>query len=387
MGGRRYTKRARFGRSVGVKRHGGFSRYKRYGRRITRRRTSKKYSLKKRRHLVKRARPAPKTSKAFKDKVRSAVIEPYRFSRTSGNVEITSQTTHPTASYFQPHSIATIGTPPIAPTAKTQYPIHLLDYPSTSAMIINVLPGLGTAANSMHQRVVISGVMKHVVRNHTNEPIKYHAWIWEVSKMNNPPLDQMRIPNSVTTPVYTGNWLNLLGNALFNQGVGGVNDALNTAMHQAEIDATTLPMVRRYFKAKKVAFTLHPGLTKTFTIGVKRVVIDTQECFSYESGAGLTDPTTWDRPFIPGAKGILFRQFCEAGVKNASAHTAENDTVTFNPCESSVTTSTKYWVYHKPQAYDSTIWNNTLLGDTGIELGATDFMNEEKDEEVAGAIA
>lgn len=324
-------------------------------------------------------------------KVQQALSFPKTFTRATGNVSICQQTAAgPTAQFFQPHLLSTVGSPAIPPTLSTQIPIYLLDYTSVSAMIQNVLPGVGSDQSSFRQQVVISGVMEYTIRNHTNEPIKYKAYLWEINKANMPPLDVMGIPGNTTTPVPTGNYLNLFGNGIFQNNLGTQSDATNPTLLFAEVDPTKLPFVRRWFKYKQVSFTLHPGMTKKFKIGVKRVLVDTSEHYSPNTGAlGLyTDNITWCSSFINGAKGIIFRHYTEAGVVNAAARTVDNDLVAFNPCESSVHTLTKYWVYHKVSAFQNTSANVTLLADSGINTSATvDFMNEEKDEEVSGAIA
>jgi hypothetical protein len=313
----------------------------------------------------------PKPITKFAHRVQESLSEPLHSTFATGNISNgATGNTFPTAKYFQPHANVNIGTPAIAPTELTYQPFFLFDYPTTAALVNGAYPNLGTDASKVHQRMRISGHMEYTLRNQTNDHVPMEMIRWTLKKAV--PRQLVSItenadPLKTTAPVKQGNILNLMGRAMFEQTMGSVGNAINLVMTNAEIKLKTLDLWNEYVDYKIVKFTLKAGKLRTFKVGRRMLDINTFEIFQFADFTNpITDSATWTQAFVPGATGLIFRQF--GTPCTIAATTSDLSGISYSAPEILVTTRSNYTTYVWYNQPEIQIQN--FLADSGITATA-----------------
>lgn len=224
--------------------------------------------------------------------------------------------------FFQSHQISALGTPGIPPTAVTQRPCYLYDYTIVSAMFQSIYND--RVYYGQRQYLTVSGRVEYFLRNQSNEPVNCEAYIWQVKKPVPFQMAYMAIPGSVTSPVYTGNLLNVLG-AAASEDLQNYNNpnGLNAALDAGDLELSMLPTFGEYIDYKRYRFRLKPGHIKKFHVMSRRVELASNDLYSPLNSTTVkpwTDQTYWAQAFVPGAKGILFRILGSLGRPAANAY-------------------------------------------------------------------
>lgn len=223
-----------------------------------------------------------------------------------------------TAKYFQPHNngfigIPTVITPNTPPTEITYQVYYLYDYYTVAYIIDNLYTSFNVNPLTYSQTVHISGHAEYVLRNQSNITTRYEMIRWTVKKAIPQfmcSITNYNDPAFLTTPVYTGNVLNFLGYAMLDANTNTTAaNASSAGLINGEIQLKELPLWNEYFEHKIIKFKLRPSQARTFKCGKRMLAIDTSEIFG--PTIAVTQPSCWTQSFVPGATGILFRQFGE----------------------------------------------------------------------------
>jgi hypothetical protein len=277
-------------------------------------------------------------------------------------------TSFPTAKYFQPHNIAQIGTPLGNPTEKTYQNFHPYDYPNVALVTTNLYAGLGTNASQYSQTYSLSCHMEYMLRNQSNVPVKYEMIRWTVKKEIPRPwlsITEPVDPLSITAPVYTGNILNFLGYCMVTNNVAPAvtnPDATNAYLTNAEVTLKELPLWNEYVDYKIIKFTLGISKSRNFKVGKRMLEINTQNIFNNAANVVDTTPQTWVHSFVPGATGLLFRQF--GSLETITGVVSDLNAIGYSQPESILATKTTYTAYawkNNPE-----IQGHVFLTDVGI---------------------
>lgn len=291
-----------------------------------------------------------KPSAAFKAKIEESLSNPVVFGLSTGNViQGAPTTTYETAQFVQPHLIAAIGTPPLAPTPITSVPVYLYDYNAVAIMLNTLYGSIGTSATTLKQTIRVSGHMEYNLQNMTSQVVRVDCIRWSIKAQ--PGYKEMSMtdplePDWITNPVYTGNPINLIGRAIFMAGMGGAANATNIRIDDSEINLKMLPVWCQYMDFKQFRIKLAPGKSRKFTVGRKLLAIDTIKAYSTDALVDFSNQNTWNFPFIPGACGFLFRIYGEpAIVRLPAALTGINDPIAYSQPELTLTTRVQYTAF------------------------------------------
>jgi len=307
--------------------------------------------------------------------VQESNSSPEYYSCTTGNVAVGAigLGLYRPCKYFQPHRTANIGTPAKIPTPLTEVPRFLFDYYIVSAILNDLYLSIGLSQDKLRQVIRVSGHMEYTVTNQSNFPVMFHAIRWSPKTFITKEQCSCTLPTDplwTTDPVYQGNPLNFLGRALYDAYASGpstASNALNENMINGELTLKELGLWNEYMDYRVIPFTLKPGKSRKFSVGVKTLAIDTFKCFDLSQPLRpFTDVNTWAQAFIPGACGFIFRMFgttalATAGVKN------DYDTVTFTRPEATLLTKSSYTVYDWKGMPE--IQGHTYLEDSGVNYG------------------
>ena len=288
------------------------------------------------------------------------------------------QTSYQPCKFFQPHGINPVGNPLIPPTNVTQVPHYLFDYQTVSEILYQMYNNLATDYKQFNQTIYVSGHMEYTLKNQTSEPIWVECYRWTVIKAV--PQELVGIPGTTVSPVVTGNILNLIGKAyVYEASAGGNADGSNGNLQYAENNILSLSLLQEFVRLKKFRFQMHPGRTRKFKVGVKRLQIDVMENYNFQPPIAITNPAVWANSFIPGATGLLFRVEGIQGIPNSPSSRTDNTAISWGSPEISYSTVYSYTVYdwqsYPEQSYDIGF---AAVGVTaGVANNAMTVVNEE----------
>lgn len=305
--------------------------------------------------------------------VQESLSVPWTFTKSTGNISFgAANQTYITASYFQPHDIANVGTAPnIPPTDVTQVPYYLYDYRTVSFIFNSVYATYGGNANNACQHIRVSGHIEYTLQNQTNVPVEIEMIRWTPKKTIPKELCAITV-SRITANVDQFNPINFIGKAMQEGAYGGDPDASNVKLDDGEINLKDLRLWNEYIDYKVVKMTLKPGKPRKFTVGRKQLDLYTLELFNFNFASNVTDPARWAQACVPGCTGLLFRQYGRAATLTASSLTNQNQSVYYTSNEIILTTKQKYTAYVWAGQPESQ--NNVFIIDTGIGQQGT-FLN------------
>lgn len=312
-------------------------------------------------------------SKAFMSKVNQSTGGVLHYIGERGNFHASPvHTTHATATFFQPHGISDIGSPAITPTPNTEIPYYPFCYEDVSQVLSSVFPdSFPENSVSFRQSVSMSCHYEYQIRNMINETIKLDVFRWHLKKPV--PAEMIGMYGTATSPVYTGNVLNLLGNAMAAMGIqDSIKGAINAGMINADSDPSQFPLFCDYISFKKFTVHIPVGKSRTFRVGVKQNEINTADNFIFIPNGVYTLDQLWANAFIPGATGLFFKLYANQAKPSTSgfATAATNYTgMTYDRTAIVCNTKSHYTVYEGSNVAAYSKWFN--IGYGGILDGDT----------------
>lgn len=224
----------------------------------------------------------------------------------------------------------------------------------------------------MKQTISVSAHADYLLKNMTNDTIMYECLRWSFKQV--PPrvmcaITEVNDPNYVTAPIYTGNILNFFGACFALDAIDNTDyaDARNASLLYGEYDYTMSPTFNRFVKISKFKFSLKPGRFKKFTIGRTKLELDTAEMFAPLASQVDTTASAWTYSFIPGACGLLFRQFGDMALPVGSVSLYSS--LSYAQPVTVLQTTFKYTVFDwlgKPEIFD----NFEIRGTIGVVANA-----------------
>lgn len=326
--------------------------------------------------MFKRTVKAP--SRSFKEKVQQSLSPPYYYSVSTGNVIIPfpGGVGWEPAKAFQPYDTSSVGSGPKVPNPVICRPVHLFAYKKFSQALVNFLPGIGTVQKSYNQKIYVSGHLDYTLVNTSTDTVTVEVIRWTIKK--DVPIDFCAMWGTTTDPVPEGNILNFLGYCFEAEGYSSSANANNAYINRAELRWEDLPVWTEYVKTSTFKVKMKPGAKRHFSVGCRKLIVDTSECYNYTSAVSLDTEVTWAKAFIPGATGLLFRAYGSPAQQNV-AHVNFEDAITYTTPEFALTTRLNYTLYDWADQVERTA--GVIIAGTGIGSTPAKIVNE-----VSGAV-